>query len=60
MLLNFRSADDDSIQLEVSGIRLNVKVKTGNGISQGLAALSVNLPGMPYIALPASGKFHKL
>ena len=48
------------IQLEISKIKLKVKVKIENSLRQGMAGLSVNLPGMPFIDLPGSGKFHKL
>jgi NADH-quinone oxidoreductase subunit G len=50
----------DSVHLEMAKLEINVKVKIENSIQQGLAGLSVNLPGMPYIDIPDCGKFHKL
>jgi NADH-quinone oxidoreductase subunit G len=52
--------DGDSVQLETIKIKLKVKVKIENSLVQGLAGLSVNLPGMPFVDVPCSGKFHKL
>jgi NADH-quinone oxidoreductase subunit G len=52
--------DGDMVELEVSGRSLNVKVRTGQGIRQGMAAVSVNLPGMQALVLPGTGKFHRL
>ena len=57
---NLHLADGDQVQVEISEIKINVRIKTGNDIQQGMAALSVNLPGMPFIELPGKGKFHKL
>jgi NADH-quinone oxidoreductase subunit G len=56
----FQLSDGESVMLEISNIKLNVKVKTEKSIVQGMAGLSVNLPGMPYTDIPGSGKFHKL
>lgn len=52
--------DDDLIQLEIAKSKLTLKVKIENSLQQGLAGLSVNLPGMPFIDLPGHGKFVKL
>jgi NADH-quinone oxidoreductase subunit G len=52
--------DGDFVQLEILEVNLKVKVKIDNSIIQGLAGLSVNLPGMPFINIPGTGKFHKL
>jgi NADH-quinone oxidoreductase subunit G len=52
--------DGDHIQLEIVKAKLNVEVKIDKSLAKGLVALSVNLPGMPFVALPGSGKFHKL
>ena len=53
-------ADGDDIQVEISNLKIKVKVKIGHTPVQGLAGLSVNLPGMPFIDIPGRGKFHKL
>ena len=52
--------DGDYVQLEILKISLRVKVKIENSLSRGLAGLSVNLPGMPFVDIPGFGKFHKL
>jgi NADH-quinone oxidoreductase subunit G len=53
-------ADSDFIQVEISEIKIRVKVKTVDTPVQGLAGLSVNLTLMPFVKLPGRGKFHKL
>jgi len=50
--------NDEFILLEVSSTKLNLKVQIEESIGQGIAGLSVNLPGMPFIDLPESGKFN--
>ncbi len=66
VLMNQKDADNlavnegDHIQLEINKTNLNVEVKIDKGLVQGLVALSVNLPGMPFVDIPGSGKFHKL
>jgi len=57
---NLQFSDGELVKLEISEVRISVRVKTGTDIKQGMAALSVNLPGMPFIALPGKGRFHKL
>jgi NADH-quinone oxidoreductase subunit G len=52
--------DGEFVQLEIVKINLRVKVKIDCNIIQGLAGLSVNLPGMPFVDVPGNGKFHKL
>ena len=51
---------DDRVELEIGKIRINVEVIIDKGVVKGLAGLSVNLPGMPFISMPCYGKFHKL
>ncbi len=58
--LSLKVNDNEIVQLEVAKEKLKVKVKIGFGVQQGMIALSVNLPGMPFIELPANGKFQKL
>lgn len=53
------AGDNDLIQLEISEINLKIKIKIENSISKGIAGLSVNLPGMQFIDLPARGLFYK-
>jgi NADH-quinone oxidoreductase subunit G len=52
--------DGETLQLEIGKVNLKIKVKIDNSIAQGLAGLSVNLPGMPFIDIPDNGEFHKL
>jgi NADH-quinone oxidoreductase subunit G len=55
----FDTEDGDLIQLEISKRKLNIRVKIENSLRQGIAGLSVNLPGMQFIDLPGCGKFYK-
>ena len=48
------------IHLEAGGIKLKIKVIIENSLRQGIAGLSVNLPGMPFIDLPGRGNLTKL
>jgi NADH-quinone oxidoreductase subunit G len=54
------SKDSDFIQLEIANCKLLLKVKIENSLQQGIAGLSINLPGILYIGLPDRGKFIKL
>jgi len=51
--------DEEVIQLEISTVSLSIKVKIEESIGQGIAGLSVGLPGMPFIDLPGKGKVFK-
>jgi len=63
--LNLKDAIDlkvnntDQIQLEIANTKLELVVIIENSIGQGMAGVSVNLPGMLYLDLPGTGKFHK-
>lgn len=48
--------NNDLIRLSVSGNELVIKVKIEDSLKSGIAGLSVNLPGMKFIDLPASGR----
>jgi NADH-quinone oxidoreductase subunit G len=50
----------DYVQMETGKLKLKAKVKITKSIRKGLAGLSVNLPGMPFVDIPGIGKFHKL
>jgi NADH-quinone oxidoreductase subunit G len=50
----------DIVQLETGKLILKVKVKIEKSFKNGLAGLSVNLPGMPFIDIPGIAKFHKM
>jgi NADH-quinone oxidoreductase subunit G len=54
------AADNDLIQIEISGSKLKIKIKIENSLRQGIAGLSVNLPGMQFIDLPGRGKIYKI
>jgi NADH-quinone oxidoreductase subunit G len=56
----FGAGDGDLIQLEISKSKLKIRVKIENSLRQGIAGLSINLPVMPFIDLPAYGKFYKI
>jgi NADH-quinone oxidoreductase subunit G len=47
--------DGDLIQIKIAETKIKIKVKTDNDLPQGIAGLSVNLPGMQFIELPGSG-----
>jgi anaerobic selenocysteine-containing dehydrogenase len=51
--------DGEEILLEVPGNILRIKTKIEKSILQGIAGLSVNLPGMQFIDLPCRGKYNK-
>jgi NADH-quinone oxidoreductase subunit G len=53
-------SDGEVVILEISNVKLNVKIKIENSFAQGLAGLPASLPGMPYTDIPGYGKFHKL
>jgi NADH-quinone oxidoreductase subunit G len=55
-----KTTEGDYVQLVTLKIQLKLKVKIEYSLTRGLAGLSVNLPGMPFIDLPCRGKFHKL
>jgi NADH-quinone oxidoreductase subunit G len=55
----FSIKDGELIQLEVRGTKLRIKARIENSIQQGMAGLSVNLPGMQFIDLPSHGKLIK-
>lgn len=50
--------NNELVQLEVSKIKLSIKVRIEESIGRGIAGLTVNLPGMPYLDLPFRGKFY--
>jgi NADH-quinone oxidoreductase subunit G len=51
---------DALVQLEIENTILTIKVRTEASINQGMAGLSVNLPGMPFVDFPGRGKFEKM
>lgn len=52
--------NDDFIELKISKSKLTIKVKIEESIGQGIAGLTINLPGMPFVELPWGGKFSKI
>lgn len=51
--------DNEIFKLIINQVIINIKVKTGDHLPDGVAGLSFLLPGMPYIALPDWGKLEK-
>jgi len=51
---------DQLVHLEIANTILTIKVRTEASIGQGIAGLSVNLPGMPFVNLPGRGKIEKI
>ena len=64
-LMSLKDADilevkeGDMVQLEIQNKSLLVKVRIENTMGRGMAGLSVNLPGMPFIDIPGRGKISK-
>jgi NADH-quinone oxidoreductase subunit G len=56
----FHINEKDLIQLELQGAILKSEVKIDNSLPRGTAGLTVNLPGMQFIDLPAAGKITRL
>ncbi len=56
----FEFKDNDMITIEIAKSKIELKVIIENSLKQGVAVVSVNLPGMPFIDLPASGIFSKM
>jgi NADH-quinone oxidoreductase subunit G len=52
--------DGEMVKLELNNITLEVMVKIDRGAVAGLAGLSVNLSGLPFVSVPVTGKVHKL
>ncbi len=52
--------NNDLIQLNVSGNELIIKIKIEESLKCGIAGLSVDLPGMKFIDLPAPGKLRNV
>jgi len=52
----FKFTPDAKYKVKFNGQTLNLKIKTSNGIPEGIAGISANLPGMPYLTLPVKSK----
>ncbi len=65
ILLNNNEAERSQVEngqmvnIEISNARLEVTVMIENSLTDGLAGISSNLPGMNFIALPCKGKLYK-
>jgi NADH-quinone oxidoreductase subunit G len=53
----FHMKDGDFVGLDILKGTTKLTIKIDNSIEKGVAGLSVNLPGMNFVAFPASGKF---
>jgi NADH-quinone oxidoreductase subunit G len=51
--------EGDMIRLEIMNNKIEIKVKIENSLPAGMAGLTVNLPGMPFVDLPGGGKLTK-
>lgn len=51
--------ENELIQLETSSGMVSLKVFIENSLPPGMAGVSVNLPGMPFLDLPGNGKILK-
>jgi len=48
--------ENEKYQVKLNGQTLQLTIKTDNELPQGIAGISVDLPGMPYLELPMKGK----
>ena len=48
--------DNDLLNIFISERSIEVKIKIQESLAEGVAGLSVNLPGMPFLELPGYGK----
>lgn len=56
---SINSKDGDTIEAQIGKIKVVVAVKIDNSLVDGVAGISVSLPGMPFIDISGTGKFHK-
>ena len=54
-----RSSVDGTVEVWVSGETLRLPVTVEPALQPGTAALPIGLPGLPYLALPATGEVRK-
>jgi len=52
--------DQEIVQIEISKNKLKIKIKIENSLRQGIAGLTVQLPGMPFFDLPGWVKIYKI
>ncbi len=52
-------SESDSVTIQVQDENIEVKIKTDEKIPQGIAGISVGLPGIPFLDLPKAGIFGK-
>jgi NADH-quinone oxidoreductase subunit G len=48
--------ENDKVEISLSGKTIEVKLKIDNSLPDGIATVSVGLPGMPFLDLPEWGK----
>jgi NADH-quinone oxidoreductase subunit G len=54
-----RSSDDGTVEVWVGGETLRLPVLVEPALQPGTAAIPLGLPGLPYLALPATGEVRK-
>ena len=52
-------SENDETEVEVKGVKLRLRAGFDSSLPGGVVGISVNLPGMPYLDLPAVGKIKK-
>jgi NADH-quinone oxidoreductase subunit G len=58
-VLKIGKNENDLIRLEISQTRIETKIKIDDSLPEGIAGLSVYLPGMSFVDLPQWGKIHQ-
>ena len=65
VLMNQKDADSinikdgEAVEAEIGKIRITAALKIENSLVDGIAGISVRLPGMPFLDIPCTVKFHK-
>jgi NADH-quinone oxidoreductase subunit G len=51
--------EGELIQLEITKVKIDLRVIIENSLHPGIAGVSIHLPGMPFLDLPGRGRFYK-
>ena len=57
-ITKIKASAGDIAEIEINNIHISLEIVIDNNLKTGVAGISVQLPGMPYLALPAKGKVH--
>jgi NADH-quinone oxidoreductase subunit G len=56
-ILNIK--DGENVEAEIGKLKIIAVIRIDNTLVDGIAGISVKLPGMPFIDIPCNAKFHK-